>query len=480
MLRRHLQAGSIGRLSIEGLGPSIAVYMMQGEILAALASDDTPAIMHRLLIGGSITHRIAERLESESAQGVAISDMLFGIVPEEIVAEALANRFRENLASFLSYTQVPVYEEMDAVLVDNIQLGHDSKVLFEQILTMLDRVRPLLEFSGKVRVIPGPTAPDSLESARFLDLSEQTQTVDELLAQSPFERIQSANFLMDLVESQILSVELIPQSVEEPAPPTRIEQPEPLIEDLQPLDSSSVEPVLDPPQDPEPARSEPSPARPRIVYDLDGDSAPESDEPSDRPTEDTLFRDFDRLPRQSGQFTASREFLDYVDLSSALEPEDGNQSLASMLEMEDAEDPNDPALGKVINLCFGAPRLTNDEIRAKIDVVNAVLREISLTLDMEQEPGTGKAAIQMLLEGAPPIFGALFFGLEARRDGTINPESLLKNLQRRPESEHRVLLNEGLKNLIERGLGVVVDTTSTQAVDLMLGRIAGYQHRIGI
>jgi hypothetical protein len=133
-----------------------------------------------------------------------------------------------------------------------------------------------------------------------------------------------------------------------------------------------------------------------------------------------------------------------------------------------------------VSLCFGPPTLDDDLVRRKAEVLNDLLREIVRTLDQEKGPGTGRAAVQILLDGTPPHFAPLLVGLEAQRDGAVNPDSLLRSLRRRPDTEQRTLLHQALGNLVERGLGTVMDNIGAEATDRMLERIAGVQQRMGI
>ena len=57
---------------------------------------------------------------------------------------------------------------------------------------------------------------------------------------------------------------------------------------------------------------------------------------------------------------------------------------------------------------------------------------------------------------------------------------MLKNLRKRPASEHRRLLNRGLQDVIERSLSVASEELNDVQLDAFLEHIVGYQQRLGM
>jgi hypothetical protein len=64
--------------------------------------------------------------------------------------------------------------------------------------------------------------------------------------------------------------------------------------------------------------------------------------------------------------------------------------------------------------------------------------------------------------------------------GQLPIEGVLKNLRRRPASEHRRLLNRGLSDIIERTLSMASEELDEAGLDALLEKIAGYQQRLGL
>ena len=69
--------------------------------------------------------------------------------------------------------------------------------------------------------------------------------------------------------------------------------------------------------------------------------------------------------------------------------------------------------------------------------------------------------------------------MEVERGGGLAADDLLANLRRRPEAEHRDLINRGVLDLIERALSTSVGELPEHAIEPLLQQIAGYQQRLG-
>lgn len=199
-----------------------------------------------------------------------------------------------------------------------------------------------------------------------------------------------------------------------------------------------------------------------------------------------LFADHDhsRGAEGEGSFVAERGLLDRVELFPATRPAapvpDPNAHIEVMIEMEDAENASKEVLAGAVSLNFAGPKLSDEEARRKLEVVNEVLTALGAALDAAEGVGMGPARTQLLVEGTPGAFAALFKNVEVDETGGLPIESVLKNLRKRPASEHRRLLNRGLGDLIERALGLASESMDDATLETMLEKIAGYQQRLGI
>lgn len=165
----------------------------------------------------------------------------------------------------------------------------------------------------------------------------------------------------------------------------------------------------------------------------------------------------------AGQFVTESHNLDRVSLGNADEDED--------MEFEADEVPSQT---------FGAPRLSEEDAEKKVGVANSVLEVIAAEYDKAQGPGAGRAAVQLLVDGPPLAFAPLFKDVTANGRGGIAHFELLRNLYSRPATEHRRLLQDGIKNLLDRGMSIAADELPDEGVDAVLESAAGLRQRLGL
>ena len=67
-----------------------------------------------------------------------------------------------------------------------------------------------------------------------------------------------------------------------------------------------------------------------------------------------------------------------------------------------------------------------------------------------------------------------------RGSGRLSVDTVMKNLRKRPASEHRRLLNRGMQDVIERALSVASEELDDAELETMLEAVAGYQQRLGV
>ena len=209
-----------------------------------------------------------------------------------------------------------------------------------------------------------------------------------------------------------------------------------------------------------------------------------------------LFTDLDRkLGRGAGQGEFIAEILDVVDLTggpdltgdlsspdltgdlSAIE-DTGDE--ASVIETGDASDMSEADRSKLVAINFSGPTLDEDDARLKVEICNEALAEIARALDEKNGPSSGQACVQLLIDGTPREFEVLFRGVEADREGQISVETVLRNLRRRPPSEHRALINRGVRDLVERALSSTYDELDDDEADRMLERVLEFERRLGL
>ncbi len=465
-LRRQLTEGATGRLTTRELaGGVVDVYLMNGDVLAAHAEDDEAQLLRRLRVLGTLNATQVQALRDGDPE-VPIEDRLYEVVPEDRLLEVLFGRFKDNLTRFLACQGPCAFTPMEAIFVTNLQFSHDTSALLADAFEVLDRTAGLLANPPHlVELIPGTeraTLQTEQRLARLVGLDGCS--LQALLTGSPFEPYESLDLLADMLQRGAVhtSVELTDSDIEAISVLSEVD----VDQDFEEVETLRSEPLID--------ESEP------VVPLVDQPGASVEDD------ELAMFADHDQTRGSlgDGQFTGA--VRDRVDLTDVLVPQ-GN--MLDKFEQDDHDQPlemgeadgseQDGPIAKV-QMNFTGPRLTNQEALRKLEVVNGVLGQLSVAFDAKTGSGSGQAQVQLLLDGSPAGFSLLYYQVESRRNGTINPNSILHNLRRRPAAEHRRLLNTGLLDLIERALSAACEALDDDALDRVLESIAGYQQAIGL
>lgn len=447
-IRACLDDGRTGCLTASDAGLGVVeVYVMTGEVLAAHATDDDVRLLARVSASGLLPAAILDSLAESCTAPGEFTEALYGVLDESVVQDLLYERFRENLFSFLGASRAIEFEPMEALFVANIQVGHDSSRLVEELASLRDRVAPLL--SSRLTLLPGEAAGSTPEDAGIVELCVNGLTVAELLRRAgdePNRVLQSAADLLDagaLRWDSALPASTAPSVPTSPASPVSFELPE------------------------EDEHTEDSAQRSAVVPAAQG-GAPVAEEYLD------AFGDYDTT-RGEGSFSGVRDRVDLADVSEARPPEPAGPP--ELIELPEADA---AAHAGAISLNFSGPRLADDDARGKIEVVNEVLEAVRAAIDYINGGGSGQARVQLIVDGSSGPFAALFNGIELRPDGRLPVEQVLKNLRKRPITEHRPLLQRAATDLIERALSMASEDLDEGLMEQVLEKVAGYQKRLGI
>ena len=543
ILREVLQQGVTGCLTLRAReGGDHRVYLMQGEILACHAPDDGRQVIRRLVNNGALTESQGATFAQRVAAGERLDDLLYGQVPDDLLGDLMAARFRQNLQEFLGQPGTPNFEPMEAIFVDNIQTAHDTLRLLGDLEARRQRTRPLRVRLQDVTIRPGRGRPSRLEEARLLDLCDGVVRLRDFVGNSPFEEGETLDLIYEMIETGVLRADgYFPSDDDEPTE-VGAEPDEELIDiaasALEPLDAWTEDaPRLGPvpskgldagawgqtSQDETTAAVEvesdeveltmptaPTPSADAVAAALaaeellrqdaelalraemereltDEDSTPDGasvvrppgfdyDMPDD--VDLSLFEDVDRevgRGRGEGSYVGSvKDLVEVPELPSRMVDEDGIIEASSIEELTDEE------RAQVKTITFGAPVLEDTDVRRALEVVNRAMRDVARTFDENNGPGSGQALVQILIEGTPAEFNALFRGVDARKDGAIPIEMVLRNLRERPKSEHRQLVHRGVEDLLDRALTLSCDELEDEAADFVTARVLMYQKQIDL
>jgi hypothetical protein len=359
---------------------------------------------------------------------------------------------------------------METIFVTNLQFSHNTRALLLDAGEILKRTASLTSGpTSLVQILLGTENPQLPTEERLAVLVGETGcTLDELIEASPFEYFESLDLLADMIDrgSVQVAMDLTDSHIEEfsegdPAPGFEEDITAPGLHG----GGNPSEPVADPLHG---------------LFELD---TPDGEFEDD---ELAMFADHDSDRSAFGDGHFVGEVRDRVDLTDVLVPS-GNmldrfmEDEPEILEMGSAEGvSHSDGPVATIQMNFSGPRLTNQEALRKLQVVNGVLGHLAIAFDHQSGSGSGQAQVQLLLDGSPAGFSLLYYQVEARRDGTMNLNSIMHNLRRRPPAEHRRLLNTGLLDLIERSLSAACETLDDDTLDSVLESIAGYQQAIGL
>jgi hypothetical protein len=424
---------------------------MTGEVLAAHATDDDVRLLARVSASGLLPADILEALAESCTAPGEFTEALYGALDESVVQDLLYERFRENLFSFLGASRAIEFQPMEALFVANIQVGHDSARLMEELASLRDRVAPLL--SSRLTLLPGEAPGGTPEDAGIVELCVNGLTVAELLRRAGDEPNRVLQAAADLLDAGALrwddalppaSSQPAPSAPTSPAPPVSFDLPE---EDEHTEDSAQRSGVIPP-----------ATTTPREVAEEYLDA----------------FGDYDTT-RGEGSFSGVRDRVDLADISEARPPEPAGPP--ELIELPEADA---AAHAGAISLNFSGPRLADDDARGKIEVVNEVLEAVRAAIDYINGGGSGQARVQLIVDGSSGPFAALFNGIELRADGRLPVEQVLKNLRKRPITEHRPLLQRAATDLIERALSMASEDLDEGLMEQVLEKVAGYQKRLGI
>lgn len=463
-LLRQIASRSTGRIRVDTVDGALEVYLMHGEVVGAVAPDDDQALLRRVRLADAVSPSRLASLARTAADGQDLFGGLIDQVPTEVLEPVLAERFRENLVRWVSQTEEPVFTALPGVFVDNMQLGHDTVQLVQACCRTADRAA---SYPVDTEVVPGQgRSSGELESALRSRVSSAGITIDALLADFPAEFLTARAVVAGMLDTGLLlegGVELRELHTDE-------------VELLKPLSASRFE------GDEEDADDAPTVRAVNELLDLEEEDTPAPATPvepdagtvspvgdlskwlhtGDLDEEDmAFFADHeDDRGGGSGGFTTESHNLDKVDVTDHAD---------ELIEVDEA-----PAAR------FSAPVLSEDTAVEKISVCNDVFRAAAVAFDRVEGAGRGQAVIQLLVDGSPSKFSAIFHGLSITSDGELLVDQVLDNLAGRPASEHRQLLNSALKDVMDRALNVAADELPDEEFDQLYESVAGYNQRLGL
>jgi hypothetical protein len=234
-LKQHLDGGATGRLSTLDGPEEISVYVMKGEIVAAQATNDDLLLIRRLMAAGLLDTQQTNQLTSMARVGEPVFGLLLEDLDATTIERVLHQRFLDNLARFVGMDAMPLFTELSAVFVENIQMGHDSRKLIAEC-------QHLWEMASELDLDAELSAahPEEAAGAQSLVITclEPDKTVRQILVELPMEPVAARAMMARMIDTGILTrvteLELEEEEEEE-------EEEEP-VEDMETMEEVPVTP----------------------------------------------------------------------------------------------------------------------------------------------------------------------------------------------------------------------------------------------
>ena len=205
-LRVHLAQQVTGclRVHIPARG-DCAVFVMDGEVIAALTDCDPVAIVDRLVARAKLSAEQASQLKADFQGQANDFEILHRRVDPPLVGRLMAGRFRNNLIFHLFDGSRYVFEPMQTVRVPHLQIGHDSAGLLRELELIYEQVAPWLAARRTIRL--GEYTPGSPQQRHIQALCASGLGLDMLLSMSPFSQAQTLLLVSGMVEAGSLVAE---------------------------------------------------------------------------------------------------------------------------------------------------------------------------------------------------------------------------------------------------------------------------------
>ncbi len=457
----------------------VSVYVMNGEVVAATSPDDERVLVHLLQRQGVLRRKIVRQLEEalENSQPIFGDLLTYG---GKALDRALYARFENNLATFVGSISAPGWEALRTVFVDNLQMGHDTAQLIEGACDLWDRAS-VLDVDTMVETGATPfDDDDALWVAKAV--GRGARTVSSILLALPMEELRARVEILDMLDKGMIRVAGL--ELDEDDAPTESPDVEDIAdqETVYGVDVAALEARLEAEEaqtlvDAPPAASEDAET---ADFTADEEAAHAAPLPSttERPsTLDQWMQQMSSVDEDELEFFQDHDHERGSAEQGAFSTEQHNLDRVEVVDLQ-ASDDDVIAVDEAPTARFGAPVLGENEALEKIGVANEALAHIVAAFDAAEGPGKGRAVVQLLVEGCPSRYAALFHAIQVGEAGEIPDAELIENLASRPPTEHRQLLNSGLLDVVDRAISSAADELPDEAFDAMYEAVAGFRKRL--
>ena len=186
-----------------------SVYLLDGELIAAISDSDPVAIVDRLVARGRMSSQTASTLRGPAVNRPLTFDALHKAADPDLVGRLMGGRFRDNIVHFLFDGGRFVFEPLDTVRVPHLQMGHDSAGLLRELEMVHQRIRPWMGLERRRRVGMGPHTPGSPQQRHIQALCASGVLLGQLLKSSPFFVAQTLVLVAQMVDAGSLEASTV-------------------------------------------------------------------------------------------------------------------------------------------------------------------------------------------------------------------------------------------------------------------------------
>jgi hypothetical protein len=428
VVRVRMATGDTGcwTVHVPGRG-ACKVYVMEGELIATQSSNDPFSVLDRLVARGRVSPEDAHQIRDAGHPEPVSFEQIERVADTALIGRLMGGRFRDNLVFHLFDAGRFSFEPMHATRVAHLQMGHDSAGLLRELEVVHQRVSPWMDVQRERMMTWGDHSPGSPQQRHIQALCSAGLRLDRLVRSSPFFPAQTLVLVAQMVESGSL---LFAEAASDDGPrPGAV--------------SHAIQTAV-------------------------AEKARRREAAADREGADVLVS-----PMTPGSDLAA--FGDNERESRGV----GKGSFMGDTERVDLRGSTRKTLDKSPGLRLSSPTLSSKDIVSRIGVCNEVLSAMVVAWNDQHGAGEGRRMAQLFLDGAPMDYAALFRSASVDAKGRMGAASILKNIERRPESERRDLVTKGLSDLIDRVLGRCAEGLDERRLDQMLQQVAGYRQRLG-
>jgi len=199
-VRTYLSQGRTGcvRVQVPARAPC-AVYLNEGELIAALCPADPQAIVRRLAARGRLNTKDLARLKASGSD--LDFETLHRWVDSSVVGRLMSGRFRNNLVFSLFDAGRFAFEPADTIRVPHLQIGHDSAGLLRELEVLHDGISFLMTPNREYKISLGQFSPGTPQQRHIHALCASPTNRDDLLAMSPFTHAQTLSLVATMTEA---------------------------------------------------------------------------------------------------------------------------------------------------------------------------------------------------------------------------------------------------------------------------------------